>query len=72
MLKQSDPEVYAILKKEEKRQQDKLSLIASENCFSPSVREAVGSVFSHKYSEGNVGERYYEGNENIDQLEDFF
>ena len=69
MLKQSDPEVYAILKKEEKRQQDKLSLIASENCFSPSVREAVGSVFSHKYSEGNVGERYYEGNENIDQLE---
>lgn len=69
MLKQSDPEVYTILKKEEKRQMDKLSLIASENCFSPSVREAVGSVFSHKYSEGNVGERYYEGNEYIDELE---
>ncbi len=69
MLKRSDPNFYAILQKEEKRQRDKLSLIASENCFSPSVREAVGSVFSHKYSEGNVGERYYQGNEYVDELE---
>jgi len=69
MLQKTDPAIYSIIKKEEERQQNKLSLIASENFFSPSVREAVGSVFSHKYSEGNVGQRYYEGNENIDELE---
>lgn len=69
MLKQSDPKVFDIIKKEERRQQDKLSLIPSENCFSASVREAVGSVFSHKYSEGNIGQRYYEGNEHVDELE---
>jgi len=69
MLKRSDPKVYTIIKKEEERQRDKLSLIPSENCFSVSVREAVGSVFSHKYSEGNIGQRYYEGNEYVDELE---
>lgn len=68
-LKQSDPEVYVIIKKEEERQQEKLSMIPSENFFSPAVREAVSSVFSHKYAEGNIGQRYYEGNEYVDQLE---
>ena len=68
-LKKSDREVFKILQAEEKRQQDVLSLVPSENFFSPAVREAVGSVFSHKYSEGNVGARYYEGNENVDALE---
>jgi glycine hydroxymethyltransferase len=68
-LSQTDPEVAKIIRKEEYRQQSVLSLIASENFFSPSVREAVGSVFSHKYSEGNIGGRYYEGNENVDELE---
>lgn len=69
MLSETDPEVSAIIRREELRQQEKLSLIPSENFFSPSVREAVGSVFMHKYAEGNVGERYYEGNEHVDALE---
>ncbi len=68
-LQKSDPEVAEIIKREEERQQNQLSLIASENFFSPAVHEAVGSVFSHKYAEGNVGQRYYEGNENVDELE---
>lgn len=69
MLKESDPEVYEIIQKEEERQQYKLSMVPSENFFSAAVREAVGSVMSHKYSEGNIGNRYYGGCEFIDQLE---
>lgn len=65
----SDPEFYSILQKEEERQQTKLSLIPSENFFSPAVRAAIGSVFSHKYSEGNIGARYYEGNQFVDEME---
>jgi glycine hydroxymethyltransferase len=68
-LKLSDPEVAKLIKLETARQQNKLSMIPSENFFSPAVREAVGSVFMHKYSEGNVGKRYYEGNQIVDQLE---
>ncbi|MDP3997583.1 MAG: serine hydroxymethyltransferase [bacterium] len=68
-LQKTDPKVFAIIKAEEKRQEENLSLIPSENFFSPAVRKAVGSVVMHKYSEGNVGQRYYEGNENIDELE---
>lgn len=68
-LKKGDPEVFDLVQKETKRQQEQLSMIPSENVFSPAVREAVGSVFMHKYSEGNVNARYYEGNEHIDALE---
>lgn len=68
-LQKSDPAVFSLIKKEAQRQQEQLSMIPSENWFSASVREAVGSVFSHKYSEGNVGARYYEGNEHVDALE---
>jgi glycine hydroxymethyltransferase len=68
-LKQSDPKVYEIIKREEQRQQDYLSMIPSENFFSEAVREAVGSVFMHKYAEGNIGARFYEGNDNVDALE---
>jgi glycine hydroxymethyltransferase len=68
-LAASDPEVQGILKSEEGKQQNKISLIPSENFFSPAVRQAVGSVFMHKYSEGNVGRRYYEGNQFIDAME---
>lgn len=58
-----------ILQKEVARQSDTIDLIPSENYTSSSVREAVGSIFMHKYSEGYPGARYYEGNENIDELE---
>jgi glycine hydroxymethyltransferase len=64
-----DQEVAAIIRKEEDKQQFKLSMIPSENFFSSSVREAVGSVFMHKYAEGNIGKRYYEGNQFVDELE---
>ncbi len=68
-LQKTDPAVFRIITQEEKRQNETLSMIPSENWFSPSVREAVGSVFSHKYAEGNVGARYYEGSQYIDELE---
>jgi glycine hydroxymethyltransferase len=69
IIQLKDPEVAAIIKREEKKQQYKLSMIPSENFFSSTVREAVGSVFMHKYSEGNIGRRYYEGNQFVDELE---
>ncbi|MEO6077853.1 MAG: serine hydroxymethyltransferase [Candidatus Andersenbacteria bacterium] len=68
-LQKTDKQVFRILTKEEARQQETLSMIASENWFSKSVHEAVGSVMSHKYSEGNIGSRYYEGNQFVDELE---
>lgn len=68
-LPETDSEVAALIRHEEEKQQHKISLIPSENWFSPSVREAVGSVFMHKYSEGNIGKRYYEGNQFVDELE---
>ncbi len=61
--------VQTLINSEKKRQQNTLDLIASENFTSPSVREAVGSVFMHKYSEGYPGRRYYGGNKYIDRLE---
>jgi glycine hydroxymethyltransferase len=51
------------------RQSQSINLIASENFASKDVRNAVGSVFMNKYSEGMIKKRYYEGNEVIDQLE---
>lgn len=68
-LERCDPEVFELVRREEQRQQNVLSLIPSENFFSPAVREAVGSVFMHKYAEGNLGRRYYEGCEHADALE---
>ncbi|MAG60214.1 serine hydroxymethyltransferase [archaeon] len=68
-LEAQDPEVHELIKLETQRQQTKLSMIPSENFFSKAVREATGSVLSHKYAEGNIGRRYYEGNKFIDKIE---
>jgi glycine hydroxymethyltransferase len=68
-LEQSDPELAKLTKAEEKRQRDGLELIASENYVSRAVLEALGTVFTNKYSEGFPGKRYYGGQENTDAVE---
>ncbi len=68
-LATTDPQINNIIIAEDARQQGVLNLIPSENYSSSAVREAIGSVLMHKYSEGNISARYYEGNENIDQIE---
>jgi glycine hydroxymethyltransferase len=68
-LKNIDPEIYNLIKREEDRQIDGLEMIASENYVSAAVREAVGSVLENKYAEGYPGRRYYTGNEFVDQVE---
>ena len=68
-LKETDPEVYDLVRAEETRQQDSIRLIASENDTSQAVMEATGSVFTNKYSEGYPGKRYYEGQTNTDAVE---
>ncbi len=64
-----DQEVYEILKKEEKRKEDTLEMIPSENHTSRAVLEGLSSIFNDKYAEGYPGKRYYGGNEYIDELE---
>eukprot|EP00249_Psilotum_nudum_P009854 c22193_g1_i1 orf=738-2333(-) len=68
-LKEADPEMYSIIENEKLRQFRGLELIASENFTSRAVMEAVGSCLTNKYSEGLPGQRYYGGNEYIDQSE---
>ena len=68
-LSETDPEVYAAIRKEEGRQNDKLELIASENVVSHAVLEAQGSVLTNKYAEGYPGKRYYGGCEYVDIVE---
>jgi len=70
MLKNIDPEIYKLLIKEEKRQEETIDLIASENYVSSAVLRAMGSVLMNKYSEGYSGKRYYRGNAVIDEIED--
>ena len=69
-LKDSDPEVFATLSKELKRQQNQIELIASENIPSLAVLNAQGSVMTNKYAEGYPGRRYYGGCEFVDQAEE--
>ncbi len=64
-----DPKIIKILEKEEKRQQENIELIASENYASDFVRLLQGSVFTNKYAEGYPGKRYYGGCEYIDEME---
>ncbi|GMT18518.1 hypothetical protein PFISCL1PPCAC_9815 [Pristionchus fissidentatus] len=65
----ADPEAYAIMVQERKRQRRGLELIASENFTSKAVCDALSSAMTNKYSEGYPGARYYGGNEFIDQME---
>ncbi|MDR1686014.1 MAG: serine hydroxymethyltransferase [Desulfovibrio sp.] len=64
-----DPAVAEAVYKEARRQLTRLELIASENFVSQAVREAQGSVFTHKYAEGYPGKRYYGGCEYADIAE---
>jgi glycine hydroxymethyltransferase len=68
-LKKHDPILADLVEAELKRQQEGLELIASENYVSEAVLEALGTVFTNKYSEGYPGKRYYGGQENTDQVE---
>src|SRR3989338_7012908 len=68
-LKKTDPEVFAAVEKEFKRQQSNIELIASENFTSLAVMEAQGTVLTNKYVEGYPGKRYYGGCEYYDEIE---
>lgn len=68
-LKEVDQELFEMIQREEERQFSGLELIASENYTSQAVLESLGSCLTNKYSEGNVGARYYGGTEFIDQIE---
>lgn len=68
-LKRSDKAVYAAVTGEEKRQEEGLEMIASENYVSEAVLETLGTVFTNKYSEGYPGRRYYGGQEWTDVVE---
>lgn len=68
-LKQSDREIFNIMKKEYKRENLGIELIASENIVSRAVMEAQGSIFTNKYAEGYPNKRYYGGCINVDEVE---
>ena len=68
-LSAADPDVAHWIGEEERRQNQNLELIASENWVSRAVREAQGSVLTNKYAEGYPGRRYYGGCEFIDKIE---
>jgi glycine hydroxymethyltransferase len=68
-LQKQDPKIYETILAEEKRQRDGLEMIASENYVSEAVLEALGSIFTNKYSEGYPGKRYYGGQEYTDVIE---
>jgi glycine hydroxymethyltransferase len=68
-IQEFDSELYAAIEDEQKRQIDKLELIASENVVSPRVLEATGSVLTNKYAEGYPAKRYYGGCEYVDVAE---
>ncbi len=68
-LKEHDPTLFQLLEAERRRQLEGVELIPSENYVSAPVLEAMGSIFTNKYSEGYPGRRYYGGNENVDDVE---
>ncbi len=68
-LQSTDPELFELIRREERYQRDSLRLIPSENYVSQAVLDASGSVLQNKYSEGYAGRRYYEGQRYIDKIE---
>lgn len=68
-LDRVDPEVWSAIQKEDKRQEQHIELIASENYTSPAVMQAQGSQMTNKYAEGYPGKRYYGGCEYVDIVE---
>lgn len=68
-LKRADKEVYGAVQNEEKRQEEGIEMIASENYVSKAVLETLGTVLTNKYSEGYPGRRYYGGQEFTDVVE---
>ena len=68
-LAKTDPELWAAIQSENKRQEDHIELIASENYTSPAVMQAQGSQLTNKYAEGYPGKRYYGGCEFVDVAE---
>jgi glycine hydroxymethyltransferase len=68
-LEASDSAVAELIDAEIARQSETICLIPSENYVSRAVLEAMGSVFTNKYSEGYAGRRYYEGQQVVDRLE---
>jgi len=64
-----DPEVWAAIRAEDRRQEEHIELIASENYASPAVMAAQGSQMTNKYAEGYPGRRYYGGCEHVDVVE---
>ena len=69
-LAQTDPEIRRLIEREERRQRQKLELIASENFASRAVLEAAGTILTNKYAEGYPGARYYGGCEVVDEIEE--
>ena len=65
----TDPELWAVIQRENQRQEDHIELIASENYASPAVMQAQGSQLTNKYAEGYPGKRYYGGCEFVDIAE---
>jgi len=68
-LARIDPEIWAAIQNENRRQEEHIELIASENYASPAVMAAQGSQLTNKYAEGYPGRRYYGGCENVDVVE---
>jgi glycine hydroxymethyltransferase len=69
LLARTDPELWDAIGLENRRQEDHVELIASENYVSPAVLAAQGSVLTNKYAEGYPGKRYYGGCEYVDLVE---
>jgi glycine hydroxymethyltransferase len=69
LIEQTDPELWAAIQNENRRQEEHIELIASENYASPAVMAAQGTQLTNKYAEGYPGKRYYGGCEYVDIAE---